>query len=624
MHLLALRSIVLYCAVLCALVASAQQQLSRNVRQLPPLADKELDSAFRHILKEMDRFAAESSMNAINSTFQRVDRVKDKEASCYLYCFRAEVLYYEGLFNEGIADLDNALQLAQDLQDSLLIANVYNLKGLLHENITDNRNALPWLRLALAWFPKHPAARYPVSELHHIHGNLGSYLTGIGQWDSAGVHLERSLEIAQEVGAGRAMAVAWWSLGNLAMAQHLADSALTCFDRSAEVAAAAKDHDVGLDALVGRAEALDELGRDAMTTAAMEQARAFLVEHEQNIGFVTQRNAYRRLANVWQHRGKYQQAVEHMAEWYHIDSAITSGNIRTALRMQEARLRADADLAMERVRSANSRATLEQMTLSRNLVIVASLVGTALLISLFLGLRARQRAHQRLAELEVMRLQQERVIAELRVREEVGRDMHDDMGAGLSALKLRSEMALRKEQDADRRSLLEFIASTAGELMVNMRQMIWTMNADQTSVADLLAYCGNYARTYLDAHGVALRLTAPEHVPPNELSAQQRRNLLLVVKEALHNVVKHARAQHVTMEVRTEEDALSVTITDDGTGVPRNAEKGEGNGLRNMARRMEMVGGTFHIDRLEPAHDRPETHGTRVHVRMPLNLPERT
>ncbi|MCB0785517.1 MAG: hypothetical protein KDC02_15095, partial [Flavobacteriales bacterium] len=60
---------------------------------------------------------------------------------------------------------------------------------------------------------------------------------------------------------------------------------------------------------------------------------------------------------------------------------------------------------------------------------------------------SRQRQKQRLAELEVLRLRQERTIAELELRERLGRDMHDDLGAGLSALKLRSEMALRKETD---------------------------------------------------------------------------------------------------------------------------------------------------------------------------------
>jgi hypothetical protein len=67
------------------------------------------------------------------------------------------------------------------------------------------------------------------------------------------------------------------------------------------------------------------------------------------------------------------------------------------------------------------------------------------------------------------------------------------LGAGLSALKLRSEMALRVEQDPAKREHLRSLARTAGELIGSMRQIIWAMNADQTELADLVAYTTNHA-----------------------------------------------------------------------------------------------------------------------------------
>ncbi len=602
-----------------ATLVTAQQQLSRSIAALPPFDDHVLDASFDTILRQMDRFSAEGSMKAIGSAFKLIDPEVDTEAAYYLHCYRAEVLYYEGLFHEGIADLDEAEVLAHELGDSVLIANVYNLKGLLHENIQDDRSALPFLRKAAAWFPDRPAARYPISELHHIHGNMGSYLTGIGELDSAGAHLQRSLALATLAEAPRAIAVAWWSLGNLALKQQLADSALRCFDRSVEVARGMGDHDIGVDALVGRAVALAALGRQEAMTEAATVALRYLTEHEAGIGQVTQRNAHRRLARTWQRVGSHREALEHMVRWHHIDSSITKSNIRTALEIQSAKLRSDADLALERVERARSQEALERVRWSRNLVIAASLLGSVLLIGLYLGYRSRQRAKQRLAELEVLRLQQERTIAELRIREELGRDMHDDLGAGLSALKLRSEMALRKEDDPERRKLWSFLAGTAGELMVNMRQMIWALNADQSSVADLLVYCGTYARTYLDAHGISLELVLPDTLPERELSASQRRNILLVVKEALHNIVKHARATRVLIAVSAVEQGISISIVDDGIGLPRHADKGEGNGLRNMARRMELLGGSFRVEHADAEERGSTVPGTSLRLHLPLS-----
>jgi signal transduction histidine kinase len=148
-----------------------------------------------------------------------------------------------------------------------------------------------------------------------------------------------------------------------------------------------------------------------------------------------------------------------------------------------------------------------------------------------------------------------------------------------------------------------------------MRQIIWTLNDDQRTLADLLAYMGNYVRTYLSDQELSFELITPEHIPEVSLSAQARRNLLLVVKEALHNVVKHAKASHVTLVFSCSE-ALSISIIDNGIGLQRNADLGVGNGLRNMARRMEVLGGSF---RVEGSDDKNvESHGTQLRILLPL------
>ncbi len=596
---------------------AAQQRLGRTIEQQPPFEDPVLHGLIQQVLVHMDAFHADSSMRVIGQAMQHIDPATELEAYYYLLCYRAEVLYYEGLFHEGIRDLDISEDLAAQLNDSTLMANVFNLKGLLHENIQDNRLALPLLRNALAWFPREAAARYPVSELHHIHGNMGSYLTNLGRLDSAGIHLLQSLELARQADAPRAIAVAWWSMGNLALVRNLPDSALACYERAATVADAKRDHDIGVDALVGRADALQALGDKRSVEEAITHAMNYLNAHEAGIGLVTQRNAHRLVAKVVQRMGRPDLALDHMAQWFRIDSLIAARNIRSALDIQGELLRTDADLAIERLERERYAEALERVRFSRTVIIVGSAVGLLILLGLYFGYRSRQRGKQRVAELEVLRLQQERTIAELRIREEVGRDMHDDLGAGLSALKLRSEMALRKENDPEKRKFLSTLATTAGELIVNMRQIIWTMNADQGTLADLVVYIGNYARTYLDGNALRFELLAPEQVPEVMLSAQQRRNMLLVVKEALHNTVKHANATKVLVAMSTVE-GLTISIVDNGEGLPRHADLGVGNGLRNMARRMEIVGGTFRVETMGTEETVEVQSGTRLRFHMPL------
>lgn len=609
------RSMVFLFIAGLSLPLSAQQHSGAGVERLPPLSDAVLDGHLQSILLHMDAFSADSSMARIGQAMAYEAAHPDPEARYYLLSYRAEVLYYEGLFNEAMRDLDVCDALARELNDSNLVANTLNLKGLLHENIQNSRKALPYLYGALAHYPKHPKARYPLSELHHIHGNLGSYLTAIGTLDSAEYHLGRSLELALEADADRAVAVAWWSKGNLALRQQHAVEAERDYSNAIAVAHAARDHDIGADALVGRAEAIALQGRRAAALHALDSAESYLEKYRDGIGLVTERNFVRRAAGIYRTVGEPEAAMDRLAEWHHIDSTITARNIETSLRTQADLMRSDTELALSRLRQERIAADLTKERERRTIISISSAVGIIVLMILLFVLRGRQRARTKLSELEVLRLHQEATIAELRVREEVGRDMHDDLGSGLSALKLRSEMALRKESDPEKKKMLRQLATTSGELIANMRQIIWTLNDDQRSLADLLAYMGNYVRNYLSENELNFELLTSDHIPDVNLSAQERRNLLLVVKEALHNVVKHAQANNVRLVISCGE-ALSISVIDDGIGLPRNADLGMGNGLRNMSRRMEVLGGTFRVE--GSGADENGIPGTQLRVLFPL------
>jgi signal transduction histidine kinase len=585
------RGVLLLSALLLGSALSAQQQLGRSMQQLPAFADTTLHQQMERILLQMDAFHADSSLRLINEAMPLAGT--NQEALCYLLSYRAEVLYYEGLFNAAMRDLDQCEQLAQAIGDSTLIANAFNLKGLLHENIQDSRQALPYLRKALLWFPRRPAARYPVTELHHIHGNMGSYLTNMGELDSAAVHVKRSLELAQEAGSPRAIAVAWWSLGNLALLQQRADSALRCFTHGFEEADAADDHDIGVDVLVGKSKAHAALHDRPAALRALAEARAYLDQNRDGIGLVTQRNFARVASSALRLLGDLDGALNDLGEWHRIDSLITARNIQSALNTQAELLRADNDLEVERLEKDRYAEALDHVRTTRWISIAGAALVLIALTALYLLNSSRQRHKQRLTELELARERQEHEIAALRVREQVGRDLHDDLGVGLSGLKLRSEMALLHANGQDRDMLLREQARTAEELLASMRHIIWALQDDQSELSDMVAYTTNYARNYLNEHGIGLTVEAEGPWPDAKLSTTERRNCFLLVKEALHNVVKHARARHVVLRIRWD-GTLVMDVIDDGKGL-NDLAGGSGNGLRNMRKRVEGIGGSMEL-----------------------------
>jgi signal transduction histidine kinase len=94
--------------------------------------------------------------------------------------------------------------------------------------------------------------------------------------------------------------------------------------------------------------------------------------------------------------------------------------------------------------------------------------------------------------------------------------------------------------------------------------------------------------------------------------------MLLVVKEALHNIVKHAHATEVLIAISCAE-GLTISIVDNGNGLPRHADLGVGNGIRNMARRMEIVGGTFRVESMGTEDPVEDQSGTRLRFHMPVD-----
>jgi signal transduction histidine kinase len=234
---------------------------------------------------------------------------------------------------------------------------------------------------------------------------------------------------------------------------------------------------------------------------------------------------------------------------------------------------------------------------------------SALVVLAIIGLSVRLYVQRRLA---AQRLVFEREQALLAERMRIAGDMHDDLGAGLSGLKLRSEMAARSETDPAKRTYYVEMARQAGDLIGSMRQIIWAMNSDQGSLADLVAYATAYARSYLSEHALDARIEAAGPWPPVQLTSEQRRNLFLVLKEALHNVVKHARASRVdiaiSFRVEGDDGTLGLVVHDNGVGMPANMVGG--NGLRNMRKRLEVLGGTWRFEM---------DHGTRITCTLPIH-----
>jgi signal transduction histidine kinase len=193
-------------------------------------------------------------------------------------------------------------------------------------------------------------------------------------------------------------------------------------------------------------------------------------------------------------------------------------------------------------------------------------------------------------------------------RKRISKDMHDELGANLTRIAILSEIAKNDMGDSNRlQTHLEKIAETARATIDSMSEIIWAINPQNNTLDNLSAYLRKCAAAVFEMTPVRCRLNFPETVPDHPISAEFRRHIFMAVKEALHNVVKHAKATEVEIELVSQNHALQIVVKDDGRGFAADARHGHGNGLRNMSKRIEEVGGKLEIQ------SRPD-QGTTVKI----------
>lgn len=188
-----------------------------------------------------------------------------------------------------------------------------------------------------------------------------------------------------------------------------------------------------------------------------------------------------------------------------------------------------------------------------------------------------------------------------RDRGRIARDIHDDLGAGLTQITLLSELA-RREPPHEMEAHLGQISDTARELTRTMDEIVWAVNPRQDTLDGLVTYICQFAQEYLTMAGIHCRLDVPEHLPAMRLTADVRHNLFLAVKEALNNIVKHADAREVWLRLMQDRGNVTLVIEDDGHGfgglsaaVPTGVRTTTGQGLDNLAARLTTIGGRCSI-----------------------------
>jgi signal transduction histidine kinase len=240
------------------------------------------------------------------------------------------------------------------------------------------------------------------------------------------------------------------------------------------------------------------------------------------------------------------------------------------------------------------------------------------LIFFLMGLTYKNRTQliEQTTERERLKMENERKELEKQVavmqahqeeRERISADIHDELGSGMTTIRLMSEIAKNKMKE-NVPVEIEKISNSANEVLNKMNAIVWSMNSSNDSLDSLISYIRAYTYEFFDGTPIECKVKMPDTIPFHEISGDKRRNVFLCVKETLNNVLKHSKATRLNIDIEANHK-LKIKITDNGIGIDQEKIRRFGNGLKNIERRMKGIGGSYAIS---------NNNGTETKLELPL------
>ena len=512
--------------------------------------------------------------------------------SYYYYSRQAEVFYYNNLLQLGQQQATRAFQTAVALRDSLFLADSYNFLGLFSLNLEKFSEAEEFLLKGLQHYGNLPKALPPLSlsEAYHLHGNLGEVYTRLKKFDKALLHFDSSRLYAAKKNAYRAEALAFISTGEALLETGQYDSAKEKLSKGIGIALGHQDYDAVLFGYGVLAVLNARLGNAVQTNACLQsgnQLRKGIAGLNPYYALLYLRRAAEALDVLQDFKGEANLQKEIMKTEEMVrrkDNLMIEDVLSTGLRNENRLLQLEVEEAKQQQRDAKFRT-----------------IGLLLLIGLLilLGLYYRKSVRQKL------------LVAG--IREKISQNLHDDIGASISSLHIYSTLAQEtlSKQPEKTRELLVNITEQSRILMENLGDMVWSMHQHGSEIMGLGTRIKNFGAELLTAKDIQCRYEIEEEAFSLFKGYESRKNILLILKEAMNNMAKYSGATKAVVLFKKEPGHLvHLMVWDNGVGFETQS-KAPGNGLNNIRARVGELNGQVTIDTAPGM-------GTHIHATIPI------
>ncbi|WP_231427152.1 sensor histidine kinase [Pedobacter sp. Leaf250] len=191
-------------------------------------------------------------------------------------------------------------------------------------------------------------------------------------------------------------------------------------------------------------------------------------------------------------------------------------------------------------------------------------------------------------------------------RERISSEIHDEIGSGLTAIKLYAEHASKSKSDVKE---IQILKGMIDEISQKINEIIWSTNSENDHLESLVYFIEDQVRQLFKHSKIYFQSEIEQNIPETKIDNQGKRECYLLIKEIAHNALKHSKASKFKLTIYFNANDMIITVKDNGIGFDFKQNTGKGMGLENIRNRAERINGTITIEQYK---------GTMISVKIPL------
>jgi two-component system, NarL family, sensor histidine kinase UhpB len=545
----------------------------------------------------------------------------------------ALLLYYKGNYDSAMVYCNEAYTAAEIAKDSSLLDDIFNMKGCIYQKKGDFDLAADFLFKALNLAER----SHDSLNLAMIIGNIGLVNSDLGKQEIARNYHFDALKRRIRNGQLRETAMTYQQLGVCYKRMRLLDSALHYYQLGLPISLSIDDNRATAYLLHNISDVYKTQNNFDSAAHYSQLANAKFEAMNDHLGMIVTLNnrgqIFLRMAEEKKDKRYYKDALKYLNESLKVAASIRAkdwmlkdydwisvayeamGDNKKALdnlklyatmvdtvyaeskTKQIAEMQTkyesekkDREIAENKVQMAQNEIDLTKKS-NANRMLLAGIGGLVLLVVFgSISFTQRQKLQNRKKEIEKQKALEQ-------TRAAIARDLHDDLGATLSSVQIMSSFASTAiEKNApDAKLWVQRIGDNTGDILQNIRDIVWTMNPENDKAEELILRMKQFASQTLEPKNIRYGFTIDENVAAYLNTLPAKRNAFLIYKEAVNNAVKYSACSEMKISFEMNGKKSVLKITDNGKGF-NTSSAAVGNGLGNMNKRALELSGSLTID----------------------------